>query len=51
MVDRLRMKDIAYNVIKNKIMSNEFASGQYLEEKYLCELVGVSRTPIREAIN
>lgn len=51
MVDRLRMKDIAYNVIKNKIMSNEFVSGQYLEEKYLCELVGVSRTPIREAIN
>lgn len=51
MSDRPRMKDIAYNVIKNKIMSNEFVSGQYLEEKFLCDLVGVSRTPIREAIN
>lgn len=47
----LRMKDIAYSVIKNKIMSNEFKSGEYLEEKMLCDLVGVSRTPIREAIN
>jgi DNA-binding GntR family transcriptional regulator len=45
------MKDIAYNFIKNKIMNNEFESGQYLEEKYLCDLIGVSRTPIREAIN
>lgn len=51
MTNRLKMKDIAYNVIKNKILSNEFSSGQYLEEKMLCELVGVSRTPIREAVN
>jgi len=47
----LKAKDVAYGVIKNKIMNNEFKSGEYLEEKKLCELVGVSRTPIREALN
>lgn len=50
MNDGLKMKDVAYSVIKNKILSNEFEFGDYLEEKMLCELVGVSRTPIREAI-
>ncbi|MDY6147156.1 GntR family transcriptional regulator [Peptoniphilaceae bacterium SGI.137] len=50
MTSGLNMKDIAYSVIKNKILTNEFISGQYLEEKMLCELVGVSRTPIREAV-
>lgn len=51
MSERMRMKEIAYNIIKNKILNNEFVSGQYLEEKMLCEMIGVSRTPVREAIS
>lgn len=51
MSERMRMKDIAYNFIKNRILNNEFKSGQYLEEKMLSEMIGVSRTPVREAIN
>lgn len=51
MSERMRMKDIAYSFIKNKIINNEFKSGQYLEEKMLCEMIGVSRTPVREAIS
>lgn len=51
MTERMKMKDIAYNLIKNKILNNEFKSGEYLEEKMLCDLIGVSRTPVREAIN
>lgn len=47
----LKMRDLAYNFIKNKILINEFSSGEYLEEKRLCEMIGVSRTPIREAVN
>lgn len=41
----------AYNAIKQKILSNQFKPNEYLEEKMLCEMLGVSRTPIREAIN
>ena len=40
-----------YQALKEKILSNEFGPNQYLEEKKLCEMMGVSRTPIREAIN
>ena len=40
-----------YQILKEKILSNEFGPNQYLEEKKLCEMMGVSRTPIREAIN
>ncbi len=51
MSNGIKMKDMAYSVIKNKILSNVFEPGEYLEEKMLCQLVGVSRTPIRESIN
>ncbi|MCI5840109.1 MAG: GntR family transcriptional regulator [Peptoniphilaceae bacterium] len=51
MKERMSMKDLAYEFIKNKIINNEFKSGQYLEEKMLCEMIGVSRTPVREAVS
>ena len=41
----------AYDVIKQNILSNRFKPNEYLEEKMLCEMLGISRTPIREAIN
>lgn len=46
-----QLKAKAYETIKQKILNNELGQGQYLEEKMLCEMVGASRTPIREAIN
>ena len=33
-----------YQILKEKILSNEFGPNQYLEEKKLCEMMGVSRT-------
>lgn len=51
MAKREPLKNIAYHTLKNKILNNEFPPNTYLEEKALCELLNISRTPIREAIN
>lgn len=45
------LKMVAYNTLKHKIMSNELQPNEYLEEKRLCEMLNISRTPIREAIS
>lgn len=39
-----------YNEIKNLILSNEIMPGQKLHHQQLSERLGVSRTPIREAL-
>lgn len=36
--------------IRNLILKNELGSGQKLNEQLLCDQLGVSRTPLREAI-
>lgn len=41
----------AYTTLKRKIMFNELQPNEYLEEKKLCEMLQISRTPIREAIS
>ena len=45
------LKETAYQTIKKKILSNEWEPNQYLDEKMLCEVLGISRTPVREAIS
>lgn len=45
------LRDKAYRAIRNKIVTCEFLPGTPLNERELVELVGVSRTPIREALN
>jgi DNA-binding GntR family transcriptional regulator len=39
-----------YNQIKNLILCNEFMPGQKLHHQQLSERLGVSRTPVREAL-
>lgn len=41
----------AYAAIKAAIMSGELAAGDRVKEELIAERVGVSRTPIREALN
>lgn len=41
----------AYDGIRDKILSEEFSPGQMLSERELCDLLGMSRTPIREALS
>lgn len=45
------LKDKAYNIIKEKIVHCEYVPGQFLIESDLMEVVGASRTPIREALS
>lgn len=45
------LKIKAYTTLKQKILNNELKPNEYLEEKMLCEMLGISRTPIREAIS
>jgi DNA-binding GntR family transcriptional regulator len=40
----------AYEAIYRRIMTLEFEPGRRLEEKRLVELIGIGRTPIREAL-
>ena len=45
------LKEVAYQILKSKILNNEFAPNAYLDEKSLCAMLNISRTPIREAIS
>ena len=42
--------DQVYNAIRDMISSGEFQGGQPLREQWLAERVGVSRTPVRDAL-
>ena len=42
--------DRAYEVIREGIMSGQYASGDHLKEEELAAQIGVSRTPVREAL-
>ena len=42
--------DLAYQTIRNKILRNEYAPGSSLTENSLCEELGLSRTPVRSAL-
>jgi DNA-binding GntR family transcriptional regulator len=43
--------DLAYKSIREQILSGELKGGQWLREGDLASLIGVSRTPVREALN
>lgn len=43
-------KEKAYRLIKQSIITRAFAPGQFLSENELSRSLGVSRTPIREAL-
>lgn len=47
---RMLAKDNAYIGIKERIISGELAPDQVLTEEYLTNLLKISRTPLREAI-
>lgn len=45
------LKDRVYQVLLRKILTNELQPGTPLDEMKLCQMLEVSRTPIREALN
>lgn len=46
----LPLRDVVFNTLREAILKGEFQPGERLMEKQLAEKMGVSRTPIREAI-
>jgi DNA-binding GntR family transcriptional regulator len=49
-VERAMVRDQSYQSLRRAIVTGYFAPGQRLIERNLCELLGVSRTSIREAL-
>jgi len=45
------LKGEAYKIIKEAIITQQLPPGSQLKESDLVEKLGVSRTPIREALN
>ncbi len=50
-MEKITVKQKAYNYIKEKIIYCEFQPGTFIDEKLIAEELGVSRTPVRDAIN
>ena len=46
----ISIADIVFEKIEDAILSGEFARGDIITELKLCELLAVSRTPVREAL-
>lgn len=44
-------REIAYAVIRDGILKGEFRPGGFIEETEICSRSGLSRTPVREAMN
>ncbi|KUO73058.1 MAG: hypothetical protein APF77_20520 [Clostridia bacterium BRH_c25] len=44
------LTNIAYDTIKHSIFNNEIKPGDYLSENTIAQTLGMSRTPIREAL-
>lgn len=49
-MEKVSLKDKAYNILKSKIINNEFPPNSFLEEKDLCAMLEASRTPVRGAM-
>ncbi len=45
------LKQQIYNELKQRIISCQYRPGEFLTEEMLCEALGASRTPVRDAIS
>ena len=50
MNEYLPLRDVVFNTLRQAIITGEFAPGERLMEISLANWLGVSRTPVREAI-
>ena len=48
---RISMRDQVYEIIKNRILSREYSLGEPINIVYLSKELGISNTPIREALS
>lgn len=47
----MNFKDTAYSIIKKKIITCELMPGSVIDQNFFVEELGISRTPVREAIH
>jgi DNA-binding GntR family transcriptional regulator len=47
---RVLLKDLAYQEIKNRILDGRYSPGTFLAERWLADKLGMSKTPVRAAI-
>ena len=45
-----RSSQVAYGLLKQRILDNDYAPGTTVVEQALCDELGLSRTPVREAL-
>lgn len=50
-IRRDRITDVAYTALRQHILERRFSSGDRIQVHELAEQLGVSRTPVREALN
>ena len=50
MTQKTGLSDIAYDEIKTMILQNKLKPGQFVNEAQLQEILGLGRTPVREAV-
>ena len=50
MDEYLPLRDVVFNTLRNAILTGELSPGERLMEIKLADKLGVSRTPIREAL-
>lgn len=50
-VDRSLLRDQAYRILRDAIVSGDLAPGAVIRDTELAERVGLSRTPVREALS
>ncbi len=49
--DKQPLRDVVFKAIRDDILSEKLVSGERLMEKHLADKLGVSRTPVREALS
>lgn len=50
-IEHKSLADIAYDAIRERILSGDFKPGDWLRQERLSQLLGVSHTPVREALD
>src|SRR5262245_57139495 len=50
-IERTRLTQQVYELLRAKIMAHELLPGQRIDIPMLARLLGVSRTPVKEAVN
>ncbi|MFM1651683.1 GntR family transcriptional regulator [Brevibacillus sp. B_LB10_24] len=51
MIDKSNLTDRVYLLIRDKILNKELKPGERINYDLLCEELGISKTPLRDAIN